>query len=181
MPDRETWEYINTFAPWLSAVGTLLAVVVSLYFSRRTSQVKISLSAGYRIEIGPGYKEPYPQYIFIKAVNTGARDVKITGFGWRIGIFKKRYFYQVVDGIKMRSDMPIMLSFSEEASYLIDLNIGDNWIKRFVKDEILPNRRLNMVSLRVYASTSIGKTVYSKIENSLKKELNEECDRQLNK
>jgi len=29
--DTVMWELINTFAPWFSAIGTISAVVVSLY------------------------------------------------------------------------------------------------------------------------------------------------------
>jgi len=54
--ETETWKFINTFAPWFSAIGTILAVVTSLYsagqadgFIRRSVQdieplsVKVSL------------------------------------------------------------------------------------------------------------------------------------------
>jgi len=28
--NRETWQFINTFAPWFSALGTIFAVIISL-------------------------------------------------------------------------------------------------------------------------------------------------------
>jgi hypothetical protein len=31
--DRETWTFVNSFAPWLSAIGTLAAVITSLYLA----------------------------------------------------------------------------------------------------------------------------------------------------
>ena len=38
LPDENTWKFINTFAPWFSAIGTLAAVSTSLYlaFADRT-------------------------------------------------------------------------------------------------------------------------------------------------
>jgi hypothetical protein len=46
--DRETWRFINTFAPWLSAVGTLVAVAVSLYLARKSNRIELEVSAGLR-------------------------------------------------------------------------------------------------------------------------------------
>ena len=45
MFDRETWLFINSFAPWLAALGTVAAVIVSLYLARRASQPDIRVFA----------------------------------------------------------------------------------------------------------------------------------------
>ena len=39
--DRETWLFINSFAPWLAALGTVAAVIVALYLARRASRLDI--------------------------------------------------------------------------------------------------------------------------------------------
>jgi hypothetical protein len=46
--DQETWRFINTFAPWLSAIGTLTAVAVSLYLARRSDRQKLEVRVGLR-------------------------------------------------------------------------------------------------------------------------------------
>lgn len=45
----EEWKFINSFAPWLSAIGTLLAVSVSLYLSYSTRKIALNISSGIYI------------------------------------------------------------------------------------------------------------------------------------
>lgn len=53
--DEETWKFINTFAPWLSAIGsTLSAVATSLWLAQRDRRVKLSVRASLRIWLIPG-------------------------------------------------------------------------------------------------------------------------------
>ena len=54
--DRETWKFINTFAPWVSALGTTAAVIVSLYLALRTARVKIRVGSGIYQMLGLGQK-----------------------------------------------------------------------------------------------------------------------------
>jgi len=68
----EQWAFINTFAPWVSAVGTLLAVIVSLYISYSTR--KISLKIYSDIYIFNEYEKD-EEYIGIYVINTGYRTV----------------------------------------------------------------------------------------------------------
>lgn len=42
----EEWRFINSFAPWLSVIGTLLAVCASLYISYSTRKIALSISSG---------------------------------------------------------------------------------------------------------------------------------------
>src|SRR5688572_19989531 len=44
---RKTWEFINTFANWPSAIGTLAAVGVALYLAFRERRISLKLSAGH--------------------------------------------------------------------------------------------------------------------------------------
>lgn len=44
--DRSTWEFINTFAPWLAAFATTAAVVVALVLARRASRTRLRVRSG---------------------------------------------------------------------------------------------------------------------------------------
>ena len=44
MFDRETWQFINTFAPWVAGLGTLLAVYTALRLAGRQSRILVQLS-----------------------------------------------------------------------------------------------------------------------------------------
>lgn len=45
------WKFINTFAPWFSAIGTFLAVVVSLYLAHASRRQKMKASASIMLMI----------------------------------------------------------------------------------------------------------------------------------
>jgi hypothetical protein len=47
--DKEIWQVINTFAPWLSAIGTVSAVIASLYLATRDRRISLKISAGHKL------------------------------------------------------------------------------------------------------------------------------------
>ena len=61
--DRATWEFINSFSPWLSAFGTIAAVVIALYLARVDKRVRLEVSAGIRLMVTPGSPGPHPEYL----------------------------------------------------------------------------------------------------------------------
>lgn len=72
--DKETFNFINTFAPWLSAIGTIAAVWVAIYFARQDKRLRIDVSAGNRLIVTPGQKGPHPEYLVVHIVNIGHRE-----------------------------------------------------------------------------------------------------------
>ncbi len=180
MLTEETWKFINTFAPWFSAIGTISAVILSLYLARRDKNVRLAVSAGHRIIIGPGSSEPYPEYLSIYVVNIGHRDAQLISIGWKIGFFKKRYAVQTTESGGLSSPLPIRLKDGEEAKYLIPLSTKDDWLKEFVDKMLTPFPRLQSRFIRIQAFTSIGKTFESKIEGSLRKKIIEKYNEQKN-
>jgi hypothetical protein len=104
---------------------------------------------------------------------------KITNIGWRFGFPKKRYAIQIAGGANAYShSIPAKIDDGEEAQWMIELAGPDNWVKRFAKSFLLPHYRWNLFWLRVEIHTSVGKTFEATIEESLKKELIAECQRQ---
>ncbi len=49
MGDRSLWLFINSFAGWLSALGTIAAVIVALYLARRDSRIRLKVVVGLRL------------------------------------------------------------------------------------------------------------------------------------
>lgn len=178
--DQETWKFINTFAPWLSAIGTLAAVIVSLYLARSEKPIKLEIRAGHRMMIEQGQKgEPTP-LLYIGATNRGYRPAIITNIGWKLGFLKNRYAIQMTTGaIQGSSTMPVKIDDGEEAKWLLSLERDDNWVKRFSREFLMPNPRLNLFWLRLQIHTSIGKTFNARIEKGLREELLKECMKQL--
>lgn len=167
---KEHWALINSFAPWLSAIGTLSAVVVSLYLANR-SQHSARLSVGLRIMIGPGSVEPYPEFVVFKIVNHGARPLRITQIGWRAGLWKKRYAVQSFeDGIS--SKLPIDLEHGQEASWFVPTRHSqEGWPTYFAKGFL--ESRIALWTLRAQAFSSLGHDFFVKPEPNLLKALEE--------
>lgn len=77
--DKQTWQFINTFASWLSALGTISAVIVSLYLATKNRRLDLKVTATQKSLVQIGM--PTRSYVTISAVNLGARAVTITGIG----------------------------------------------------------------------------------------------------
>lgn len=169
--DQDTWKFINTFAPWLSAIGTLSAVALSLYLARRDKNIRLEVSAGHRIVVGPGSQEPYPEYLSIYVVNVGHRDAQITNIGWKVGVFRKHHAVQstINDGIS--STIPVRLKDGEEAKFLIPLNMETNWLREFGEKMLYPLPWLQARSIKIQAFTSVGDTFEARIEKSLRQKI----------
>ena len=173
MLERGTWEFINSFAPWLSAVGVISAVLVSLHLARRDKNIRLEVSAGHRLIATPGEPGPYPEYLIIHVVNIGHRDAQLINIGWKVGIFKKRYAVQTISHDGMSSQLPVRLKDGEEAKYLIPLGGEPDWLRDFAEKMMQPFPKLQGYLVKVQAFTSVGDTFESRIEKGLRKKFNE--------
>ena len=171
------WEIINSFSNWLSAIGTLAAVIVSLWLASRAGKLRARTAVGHRIIVSPGDNAPHPEVISFKLVNTGDRTIVVTGIGWRVGLWGRRYAVQIHDHLQS-SKMPIELSHGQEANWLVPLNARgdeDPWLKYFSIKMLMPNWRSSCFTLRAQFVTSIGETFNVKPEKNLISRLRKEC------
>jgi hypothetical protein len=82
----ETWRFLNTFAPWFSALGTFAAVAITLWLTISRSRPRVKVLAGHRVLTGGGSLGP--DMLLIRIVNTGDRMARITSAGWRKGALR---------------------------------------------------------------------------------------------
>jgi len=129
--EQTHWQFINTFAPWLSAVGTLAAVIVSLYLARKRDTPKARLLVYDIMVVTAGDTRPPPHYVQFRVVNEGDRRVRITQIGWRYGLFKKHHCVQLYED-SLSSKLPIELEHGQEAQWLIPMKMPDReWADYF--------------------------------------------------
>lgn len=173
---KTQWEFINSFGNWLSAVGTLAAVWVSLYLANRISTPKAKVTVGHRITVQLGQSGPYPEFVLFSIVNTGERILRINQIGWRVGFRKKRFAVQLYDE-KSSSPLPIELSHGQEAHWLVPLNADKHepWLTYFAKGMLLPNTRTSCATLRAQFFTSVGHVFVAKPEAVLIDKLRAAC------
>ena len=91
MLDQETWRFINSFAPWLAAIGTVVAVITALYLARKEARIQLNVRALIRCEVIPGTDlGPGPNYLSVEVSNVGRRAATVTHIYWKTGIFQKK-------------------------------------------------------------------------------------------
>lgn len=157
--DKETWQFVNTFAPWLSALGTISAVIVSLYLAAKARRLDLKVTATLNtlVQISMSSRD----YVTISAVNLGAREVTITGIGWSLP-FKKLKLWQVPGAPEYSSKLPVRLQYGESANFFMHAKPGmgeENWIPK-VKEYLGTAPRLKVRFLRADMHTSVGKTFH---------------------
>lgn len=172
MFDIETWKFINTFAPWLSAIGTILAVSVSLHLAYTDRRIHLKLNASTWHIIDSSGVSQHEECVMLTVVNTGHRKATITGLGWKTGLFKKQSFYQKPPENFYSATLPVTIDEGEEAKWVFILKDDEtNWIKMFSNAALLEFPRLKLFWLRFIVTTSVGKTQKARISKSLRDKL----------
>jgi hypothetical protein len=173
--DKQTWQFINTFAPWLSAIGTISAVFVSLYLATQDRRVRLKISASVQVLVQNGHSE---EFVGISAVNVGRRELTITGIGWKMGIFRKRGFFQL--GFSHHSTpLPTRLEDGETAIFLIPLeNTEMHWVSG-MRDELGKLPWLKVYFMKAHVVTSIGKTFTVRVDRNIRNLLTGKKDKQV--
>ena len=127
MFNQETWLFINSFAPWLAALGTLLAVIVSLRLARRTSQPDIRVFTDLISMFG----QLIPRKVFIRinAVNHSRKvDVNTIAWWsrWPLGFGRRKQVLPLDDPHSMK--LPCELDFGKEAGFFFPLDtFHEHW------------------------------------------------------
>ncbi len=157
MLDRETWEFINSFADWFSALGTIAAVVVSLYLALRETGARLRVTAGVYHLITPGeVPAESDEYFQIQVTNIGFRDVIIRGIIWRAGFFRKKHFIQMPPSNLLSDQLPKKLAHGEEARLLFELarfKRGTARIQQALTGSRFPGLAAHSLKVGVHIST----------------------------
>jgi len=171
MADRELWRFINTFAPWFSALGTLAAVATALYLARRERTVDLHVTAGVRVVAAP--PQPPERFVTVEVVNRGRRRAIVDGIIWKLPrLFSEGYDYQWIpaenlyfperipatleDGDRVRFGAPVA-GFIEMWE---DVAGSSGWL-----------RHIKVRFLRIVVTTSTGLSFQRRIEKGLREEL----------
>jgi hypothetical protein len=170
----QTWEFINTFAPWLSAAATICAVVLSLYLAFIRNRPKLRVRATHVVIVEQGGMAPYPSYVLINVVNVGDKRVRVTGIGWEFGVWRwKGSGVQLPNIDNVSNKVPLELEQGQEGNWFIP---SDNWCDGIARKFLLPHWRWNLVTMRVWVSTAAGLTFRSRVRDKfLRQKLTRHC------
>jgi hypothetical protein len=174
LSDRELWLFINSFADWLAAFGTIAAVSVALYFALRDARIRLKVVVGLRLLLQRGANER-PEFFSIEVTNIGRRPARIVSIGMRDGLrFRIKGFGFGSHMVVIPSDhewsarVPTTLNDGERAHYLFPWSDyarqnGDTIRRHF-------SGRLGWIRarlLRVGVYTSAGGTFDVRMERQL--------------
>jgi hypothetical protein len=124
--DRQTWQFINSFADWFSAIGTVAAVIASLYFARHQNRAKLRVQTAIVTMVTRGQTPGEgDRFLRIQVANVGPRKAVVSSIGWQIGTFKKAHYIQVFGGNPYSASLPAAVEPGEDANFLIEL---PSWI-----------------------------------------------------
>ncbi len=166
----ENYNIINTYATIFAAIGTVSAVILSLYFAYSNRRISLKIHTG----IYQG-SEDNKDFILIKILNTGNRAVSISEhFGFQFGLFSKK---NVIIGFKnidwnQSTRFPCKLYDGDEAVVVIPMEqeYGD-YLETFYKDFLIDSPKININTLRLQIFPNIGDTIKVKLDKSIKDDI----------
>lgn len=167
--DFQLWTLIGT---WVASIGTVSAVVASLYFSFNQNRIKFKVIVGHR-KVVSGLTKDIPDYCIINVVNIGSKPAKIISVGWRAGYFKKKVSFIQIFKNPGYDDVPKTLEEGEDATFGVPFNLNnddEDWIVSFPK-AVTEKSKSNLNSLKLWVHTSHGQTFTVKPEKGLLEQL----------
>ncbi|MBT7828480.1 MAG: hypothetical protein HN600_17980 [Bacteroidetes bacterium] len=168
MCDKEIWKFINSFAPWLSGIGAMLAVIVSLYLTRRDRNIRLAITATVSDLISPGSAET-EKVITIDITNIGLRTATVVSIFWQAGILKKQNFIMIYSDHPLSHNLPKEIKDGEKALIIHPMEsffatnretFSEVFKKHFIKTKLR--------YFRVGTYTTTGKLVRCKVSKPLR-------------
>jgi hypothetical protein len=147
------WELIPI---WLGSIGTLAAVIVAPYLAGRDRRINCKVNVNISI-LMDNLSDSHSKYLSITVTNSSFRSFTLNGFSWRIGVWSKKYLWQVPPQNEFSSRLPIKLNDGEEAKFFIP-------IKTF-ELHIYPELKVNSKYFKYFTSRFTKIVVNTSVKN----------------
>ena len=168
--DPTVREWIDIATGAATAIGTVSAVIVALYLSRRERRPRLAVEAA--ITLHPALGEiigEAPRGVTTVATNTSIVPITTSNFGWRIG-FVRRFFMSQIP--PMGVSAAAKLEHGEQKMIVFPLDeFFTNWepVRTEIARRWFP--KLALRSVRPFFRTTIGKTFCGRITPWLREEI----------
>jgi hypothetical protein len=163
----DNYNIINTYATIFAAIGTISAVILSLYFAYSSRKIALKIHTG----IYQGSQDN-KDFILIKILNKGNRAVTISEhFVLEFGFFWKK---NVIIGFKnidcnQSSKFPCKLYEGDEAVIIIPIEQSyGNYLENFYKNFLINSPIININTLKLQIYPNLGNTIKIKLDKSIK-------------
>lgn len=168
MPDRELWRFVNSFAPWLSAVGTFAAVATSLYFSRSDRRIYLRARASVRIRaIRGGGAGHGARFVSVNVTNHGRRSARVLLVVFKVASIRGAFLAPDHQG----SNLPIKLEDGDEAGFLYPIEeFFSAMLEALPCESVFPFPGLRFRFSKAVLSVATGKNVQARFDADLRRE-----------
>ena len=154
MAQRDAFDVMSLLAEWLSAIGTVGAVIVALVLARLQNKPSVRLTVGvFNLAPHAGTIDERLKAVRIGVVNTGSRDIVIRGLFWRVGLLSRQAFIQIPGSHHLTAKLPARLAPSESADFLFGIDEFASGTEPLTKAIRERNRLLSRVRVGVYLAT----------------------------
>jgi hypothetical protein len=174
--DCTTWECVNSFSNWLSAIGTVATAALALWLS--VLDRRVNLRARFSLGLVPG-DDPrvLNQRVFIlEFANQGPRTVTVTSHSWRLPFVKGVIF------MFPNMDTPVAHLCSKMLLELTDgkegrsIYLHDHFKKLDNSENFLFPRSRWLAWVRIwffglYINTSVGKKIRVRVSRHVRRTL----------
>jgi len=163
---KDTWEFINTFAPWLAAVATFAAVIVSLYLARR-QDIHLRVTVGiWKVAGGP---RPDEELVMVDVVNASQRPVRLEKLFWKPVPWSKAGLLWIAPKNAYSSSLPTTIGESLHVTYASPLGEFKTALTGHARKEFSGLRGWYRVRfLRFCVMTTTGQTFKAKPTKELR-------------
>ncbi len=173
----ETWECVNSFGNWISAIGTVVISGIALWLSVRDRFIRMSNRLSWGV-IAPYNGENINVFI-LSFTNIGARPVTVTNYKWRIPFNGRNIAFTItMPQLDRRvaqycTKFPIELSDGHGGNifhtddFFINMENPENFL--YPKNIFLAFIRIQF--FKIYISTSLGKDIPVNIDRGVRNTL----------
>lgn len=162
--DCATWECVNSFSNWLSAIGTVATAALALWLSVRDRRVNVRAKLSMGLVPGSDSRVLDQRVFALEFTNDGPRTVTVTNHAWLLPFLKGAIFmFPNLDTpvAHLCSKLPIELTDGKSGHtfYLVDhfAKLDEPEKVFFAKSRW--RAWLRIWFFRLYLQTSIGKSV----------------------
>lgn len=174
--DCITWECVNSFSNWISAIGTVATAILALWLSVRDRRVNLSAHLSMGLLPGADPRVLNQQVFCLEFTNEGPRTVTVTNHAWRLPWVKGVVFmFQNIDTAvaHLCSKLPLELTDGKlgHAFYPID-----HFLKLEEPQKVFFHRYcwiawFRIWFFRLYVHTSVGKSIRVRVRRQVRKTL----------
>ena len=171
-----TWECVNSFSNWLSAIGTVATAVLALWLSVRDRRVNLRAELSLGLIPGSDPQILDRRVFSLEYTNQGPRTVTVTNHAWRLPFVKGILFmFPNMDAsvAHVCSQLPLELSDGKSGHTFYP----DNHFAKLDRPEIAlfhPHRGVAWLRIwffRLYIHTSVGKRVRVHVRRQVRQSL----------